>query len=1358
MEIYILGDTMLMFNTLQSVSLLFQAGGYEGVIKVALLIGMLMAVGKTLVSGNPWQSNDTGTTQLFGPWTMAAPLALAMLMFGPKADFLLADAYDMSYSQPVYDVPVFVGFPMAITTQIGKLISEEFETAFGAVNDSQRMTKTGFMSNLYTADSLRRLSLKDLPNSAAGKYDIDRSMLRYYNDCMSIELNAVYPAPKVSPKMLKESPDVMGLYGAAAYANINTVMYLATTTIAADEEETTCGIAWGKLASQLDPPTVSMDSGNSIRDIFFKKKAIAGTGEAVLQGSLDALTPTTVSASRMLSQRLVIENMQRANFIASAAAGGNSSGAAMVLAQADALKNAKFITEKSLFDKYVRPFMAFVEIFAVAISPLIPFFVLVGSFKALTGWLMMTAWISLWAPILTIINFFVMYKVKDELTAYEAILYAQGMPTTDVYTTLSGFTIFAGVTNEWLAIGAMLATTTPALAMGILTGAMSGLSSAAGALTSSTGTNMTPMVSTPLDIAPNVKANSGMTYDPATGAMTRPGYTAPSVNATQAFGSMKEAAVARSKSATQARQAEQSAAIGEGFKVAKGRTFTSGTGSSVALDRSEGSAVAQKYEEAFAKDKTFDRAHAKAFGRAAVFAAVAGTPELFGSYVRAALSADTKDEAKINEGVALAEKIAKNVGLTSEDSQKLSGKDVTDWKNDTSKQLMGHKDKAWGEKFANMQKEEQSAQQSAKLAESASQMATVADQKDVISAVAGMSSNDRQRLMAMYDGSTYGAKAHEMHGKMQAQAGNNSIIPKEAAAIMTVALAAMDDAQKGKIGQAAGDLSSIMNMQGYNIKMPDMTSLSNDKFLGDVKGDLAKPSPATNAPQQIAAIRSNLQGEGAGVGMDYGVGNQSKAPVGKPVAGGKGRQTVPATPSAGGGQGSSQAVPATPSAGSGQGSSQAVPATPSAGSGETSGPSLPNRGGVGGQLRTAYKGTDFSAPGGGLLARGEALYNAMSPEGQNKFQKAMEFENATRGDQTKAGFDKIDNHGRGHQQNIDAGNVVGGYENYVGSNTGSQDKKETGTTPDVPAKAKPKVANKAKAKAANKASSAGSTDAGSTDAETARLLKKNPAPEGRRTRIPEASWEEAKTPQEKTQQARSDQQASFKALSKALTPGVSGSSLVDKQVDKNRGNTDGLKITDQDRKEMQSGFDADVAKLPEGTGADIARAAKVGWGSGKDAVVSAGMYTANNKAEVAGAVLVGLAIYSGVGAAGIAIQGAARGAMMEGAGLILKGRASDGVKMIAEAAVKHGGAKELIATKSTEAGVRVARSMSEMMRTGKTVAAKDWKQLMPGSGPANTVESVADAAQRYLAPGIKELAKKNKKSITNVIDGAASTH
>ena len=139
-----------------------------------------------------------------------------------------------------------------------------------------------------------------------------------------------------------------------------------------------------------------------------------------------------------------------------------TSAPALMINQAVQQRNTQWAAEQTMFMTVVRPMLTFFEGFIYAITPIIAFIIVMGSFGVqLAGKYVQTVlWIQLWMPVLSIINLFVHTAATNQM----ASLSNNGLNS------MYALSSTGDVLQHWIATGGMLAASTPIISLFIVSG------------------------------------------------------------------------------------------------------------------------------------------------------------------------------------------------------------------------------------------------------------------------------------------------------------------------------------------------------------------------------------------------------------------------------------------------------------------------------------------------------------------------------------------------------------------------------------------------------------------------------------------------------------------------------------------------------------------------------------------------------------------------------------------------------------------------------------------------------------------------------------------------------------------------
>ncbi|MEK9497170.1 conjugal transfer protein TraG N-terminal domain-containing protein [Photorhabdus sp. P32] len=442
--IHSIGDSAFLEQILIAVSMITGTGDFEKMVSIGLLLGILMICVQSIFQG----AKQINFQQVLVGWILYA------CFFGPTTTVTIEDAYT-GQVRVVDNVPIGVGFSGGIISNIGYTITDLFETGYGVI--APNVTNRHFSETLKLLNDVRRRSYNTGVFTAlnlvnGGKHvDVRRSLSNYIRECTltKIDLNLMS-----LDELMNNSIDSALRFNSPLYG---TRLYLNPTN--PDGNDYTCTDGWVAISNaiaNLNSPVVINALNNILKiDITTGSNAITKIGD-----SLQAMGATTTLATDYLKVA-VLEPLYY-----EAAAGRYQDlqdyGSALMINQAIQQRNTQWAAEQSMFMTVVRPMLTFFEGFIYAITPIIAFIIVMGSFGLqLAGKYVQTIlWIQLWMPVLSIINLFIHTAASNEMSS----LSSAG------FNSMYALSSAGDILQSWIATGGMLAAATPVISLFIVTG------------------------------------------------------------------------------------------------------------------------------------------------------------------------------------------------------------------------------------------------------------------------------------------------------------------------------------------------------------------------------------------------------------------------------------------------------------------------------------------------------------------------------------------------------------------------------------------------------------------------------------------------------------------------------------------------------------------------------------------------------------------------------------------------------------------------------------------------------------------------------------------------------------------------
>ncbi|EFB1672052.1 conjugal transfer protein TraG N-terminal domain-containing protein [Edwardsiella tarda] len=547
-SIHSIGDSAFLEQILIAVSMITGTGDFEKMVSIGLLLGVLMICIQCVFQG----AKQINLQQVLVGWILYA------CFFGPTTTVTIEDAYT-GQVRVVANVPIGLGFAGGVISNVGYTITYLFETGYGVIVPN--VTESHFSETLKLLNDVRRRAYDTgvftaLNAANGGGYvDVRRSWNNYIRECTltKVDLNLMS-----LDELMNRSTDSALRFNSQLYG---TRLYLSTSN--PDGTDYTCTDGWVAISSataNLSSPVV-VDALNSLLGID------TSTGDNALTKLTDALQAmgATTTSSIDYMKAAVLEPLYY-----EAAAGRYQDlqdyGSALMINQAIQQRNTQWAAEQSMFMTVVRPMLTFFEGFIYAITPIIAFIIVMGSFGLqLAGKYVQTIlWIQLWMPVLSIINLFIHTAASNEMSS----LSAGGLNS------MYALSSTGDVLQHWIATGGMLAAATPVISLFIVTGSTYAFTSLASRISGADHVDEKTQTPDLLKQGPIMQSQPAYSHNQFSGAIAN---GAESMIGTFSLGSTLASGV----SSAQALQSQKS----EAFQSTLGRGFSDGVSQDQAYSR-----------------------------------------------------------------------------------------------------------------------------------------------------------------------------------------------------------------------------------------------------------------------------------------------------------------------------------------------------------------------------------------------------------------------------------------------------------------------------------------------------------------------------------------------------------------------------------------------------------------------------------------------------------------------------------------------------------------------------------------------------------------------------------------------------
>ncbi|MDD1649237.1 MAG: conjugal transfer protein TraG N-terminal domain-containing protein [Methylococcaceae bacterium] len=437
--IYSIGDAAFLQAILNAVAMLAATGDYRMAGGIGGLLGILFMVFRSFLQ---WDGRGLRYQD------MLAALLIYLTLFVPSTPVAIEDAYT-GQVRVVDQVPLGPAVAGSILSNLGYRLTVLFEQGFSTPS----MTRYGFADALQVVTAVRKNLLSRIElgkaNAPTQGSDIENSVINYVKECTltGVDLHLL------ALDSILRNPQVL------AALRFDSEIYTTEIYTGAAPRVVTCTAAWPELEAMLGTA--------GIAGLEERLRGVLGvnSGQEVaarLQTALDALTQGQVHAQDYMVAATLLPMFEK-GIVGRHEDSLHWSRAAMV-EQAIQQRNAQWAAEQTLFSRMVRPMLAWIEGFSYAITPLMAFSVMLGARGIqMTGqYFLMLLWIQLWMPILAIINLYIMLSANAGLAALNRAEF--NLPS------MAGLYHMDMELQNWLSVGAMLASSTPAIALMLVYG------------------------------------------------------------------------------------------------------------------------------------------------------------------------------------------------------------------------------------------------------------------------------------------------------------------------------------------------------------------------------------------------------------------------------------------------------------------------------------------------------------------------------------------------------------------------------------------------------------------------------------------------------------------------------------------------------------------------------------------------------------------------------------------------------------------------------------------------------------------------------------------------------------------------
>lgn len=439
LTIHAIGDSAFLATILNSIAMLFATQDLRTAAGIGAVVGILMQVFRGLMnSGSP----------SIRYVEFIVSILLWMMLFQPTTSLSIEDAYTGEV-RVVANVPLGPAVSGAIISELGYGLTTLFETAFTVPT----LTRQGYAGTLETLTQVRRNLLSRLSLGKAldptPTRDIATSVSQYVRDCTltGVDLGVIG---------LSSLLNTGGLPDAFRY---DSDVYATEIRDGSLPLLVTCSEAWPRLRNLITDQALPL----LIQHLsHFMKEPGATDPIGTIQSALDALTQGQQDASSFILAAAMVPLFEQG--VLGRHQDSLKASQVAIVESAIAQRNTQWATEQSMFVRIVRPMLTWIEGFSYAVTPIMAFTLLLGAqgIRMCGQYALMLIWIQFWMPILAIGNLYITLAAQGGFSALAKARFALD--------SVSGLYQMDLELQNWLAVGGMLASATPAIALMLVYG------------------------------------------------------------------------------------------------------------------------------------------------------------------------------------------------------------------------------------------------------------------------------------------------------------------------------------------------------------------------------------------------------------------------------------------------------------------------------------------------------------------------------------------------------------------------------------------------------------------------------------------------------------------------------------------------------------------------------------------------------------------------------------------------------------------------------------------------------------------------------------------------------------------------
>ena len=480
-----IGDGEMLANAFEGVAMIFGSGSMVNIVKTGFLLMIFIICFRYL------------SNLEFPLYHVLVGMIVYLIMFGPTGTVTIEDVYS-GETRIVADVPIGVAAPMSIISSMGVNMTQLFETAF-STPDEAGLLYAGYLDSLNTLIKLRNIGIGNVGSDGGLNGDLSKTINGYIEQCVMFDLELSDSYHEVTREGLQKNPDLWEALK-TTFINLDIMTYLPSQP---EGKQENCYNAYINITNYI--------TGNSFIDRL-DAEVLTLLGITDPEQRADQRIDDAAAALGLagFDSQTFMRNALLASYL-------KDGPTAFIMRTGQEQLNLQWASEQSMFNTIARPLMAFVEMFTVAISPIVAFLTTLGpiGMGMIVRYLQLILWIALWGPLMAVCNLYI------------TIVTTRALRVIALHSEDNGSGLQAMINHDQLyqtletqlSAGGMLASSVPALSLMIVYGGSVAATNLAGRMTAGASSSVNPsrLMAEPASIAPTMSIGGQAEYSPNTG-------------------------------------------------------------------------------------------------------------------------------------------------------------------------------------------------------------------------------------------------------------------------------------------------------------------------------------------------------------------------------------------------------------------------------------------------------------------------------------------------------------------------------------------------------------------------------------------------------------------------------------------------------------------------------------------------------------------------------------------------------------------------------------------------------------------------------------------------------------------------